>query len=110
LARGYSRTSKEEQRHVQRYVDGLEDVAYSISDVRFPGPKDLPYSGIAVRHDGLRYSAIRQDGQQCEHVVSTMQKIQEHCREAYGWRNKQRRGGNVKQKKVQPPNRMWDKG
>jgi hypothetical protein len=35
-----------------------------------------------------------------------MQKIQEHCREAYGWRNEQRRRGNVKQKKAQPPNRI----
>jgi len=39
-----------------------------------------------------------------------MQKIQEHYWEAYGWRNEQRRGGNVKQKKVQLPNRMWDEG
>jgi hypothetical protein len=42
LARGHSRTTKEERRYVQRYVDGLEDVAYSIPDVRFPGPEDLP--------------------------------------------------------------------
>jgi hypothetical protein len=39
-----------------------------------------------------------------------MQKIQGHCREAHGWRNEQRRGGNVKRKKAQPPNRMWDEG
>jgi aminoglycoside phosphotransferase family enzyme len=32
----------------QRYVDGLEDIAYDVLDVRFLGPKDLPYSIIAV--------------------------------------------------------------
>jgi hypothetical protein len=110
LARGHSRTTKEERRYVQRYVDGLEDVAHSVPDVRFPGPEDPPYSGIAVRHDGLWCSATGQDGQRCRYVVGTMQKIQEHCREAHGWRNEQRRGGNVKQKKAQPPNRMWDEG
>jgi hypothetical protein len=110
LARGHSRTSKEERRDVQRYVDGLEDVARSISDVRFPGPEDPPYSGIAVQRDGLQCSATGQDGRRCEYVVSAMQKIQEHCREVHGWRNEQRRGGNVKQKKAQPPNRMWDEG
>jgi hypothetical protein len=110
LARGHSRTIKEERRYVQRYVDGLEDVAHSVPDVRFPGPEDPPYSGIAVRHDGLWCSATGQDGQRCRYVVGTMQKIQEHCREAHGWRNEQRRGGNVKQKKAQPPNRMWDEG
>ena len=84
LARDHGRTTKEERRHVQRYIDGLEDIAYSVLDVRFPGPDDPPYSGIAVRHDGLRCSAIGEDGQQYRHVVSTIQKIQEHCREAYG--------------------------
>jgi hypothetical protein len=110
LARDHSRTTKEERRHVQRYVDGLEDVAHSVSNVRFPGPDDPPYGGIAVRHDGLRCSAAGEDGRRCRHVVGTMQKIQEHCREAHGWRNEQRRGGNVKRKKAQPPNRMWDEG
>jgi hypothetical protein len=33
LARDHGRTTKEERRHVQRYVDGLEDIAHSVSDV-----------------------------------------------------------------------------
>jgi hypothetical protein len=36
--------------------------------------------------------------------------IKAHCEAAHGWRNEQRRGGNVKQKKTQPPNRVWDEG
>jgi hypothetical protein len=36
--------------------------------------------------------------------------IQAHCKAAHGWQNEQRRGGNVKRKKVQTANRMWDDG
>ena len=75
MARDYGRTTKEERRHVQRYIDGLEDIAYSVLDVRFPGPDDLPYSSIAVRYDGLRCSATGEDGQRYRHVVGMMQKI-----------------------------------
>ena len=97
LARNHNRTTKEERRYVQQYVDGLENIAYDISDVRFPGPDDPPYGGITVRHGRLRCTGTDADGQQCSYVVSTTQKIQEHCRKAHGWRNEQRRGRNVKQ-------------
>jgi hypothetical protein len=33
---------------IQRYVDGLEDIAYDVSGVVFPAPEDPPYSMIAV--------------------------------------------------------------
>jgi hypothetical protein len=62
LARNHGRTTKRDRMDIQRYVDGLEDIAHSVSDVRFPGPDDPPYSGIAVRHDGLRCSATGEDG------------------------------------------------
>jgi hypothetical protein len=92
--------------HVQQYVDGLEDIAHDVSEIRFPGPDDPPYDGIAVRHDGLRCAGEGPDGRQCGYVVSTVRKIKAHCETAHGWRNEQRRGGNVKRKTAQPPNRM----
>jgi hypothetical protein len=48
LTRNHGRTTKEERGHVQRYADGLEDIAREVSDVRFPGPDDPPYGEIAV--------------------------------------------------------------
>jgi superfamily II DNA helicase RecQ len=42
--------------------------------------------------------------------MRTTQMIKAHYEAAHGWRNKQRRGGNIKQKKAQLPNRMWDEG
>jgi hypothetical protein len=110
LARNHNQTTKEERMHVQRYVDGLEDIAHNVSEIRFPGPDDPPYDGIAVRHDGLRCAGEGPDGRRCRYVVSTVRKIKAHCETTHGWRNEQRRGGNVKQKTAQPPNRMWDDG
>ena len=48
LARNHSRTTKHDQTDIQRYVDGLEDVAYDVSGVIFLGPKDPPYDMIVV--------------------------------------------------------------
>jgi hypothetical protein len=110
LARNHDRTTKEERRYIQRYVDDLEDVARDVSEVRFPGPDDPPYSGITVRYDGLRCAGEGVDRQRCRYVVSTVRKIKAHCETVHGWRNEQKRGGNVKRKRVQPPNRMWDDG
>jgi hypothetical protein len=110
LARNHDRTTKEERRYIQRYVDDLEDVARDVSEVRFPGPDDPPYSGITVRYDGLRCAGEGVDRQRCRHIVSTVRKIKAHCETVHGWRNEQKRGGNVKRKRVQPPNRMWDDG
>lgn len=53
LARNHNRTIKEQQANVQRYVDGLEDIAYDVSDVRFLGLEDPPYSGIQVQYSSL---------------------------------------------------------
>jgi hypothetical protein len=36
--------------------------------------------------------------------------IKAYCEAAHGWHNEQRCGGNVKQKKAQLLNRMWDEG
>lgn len=110
LARNHDRTTKQDRTDVQRYIDGLENVARDISDVRFPGPEDPPYSMIAVQHGGLRCSATGEDGQRCRCVMKTVRMIKAHCEAAHGWRNEQRRGGNVKQKKAQPPNKIWDEG
>ena len=63
LARNYDRTTKEQQAGVQQYVDRLEDVAYDVSDVRFPDPEDLPYGDILVQYGGLRCRRKGVDGQ-----------------------------------------------
>jgi hypothetical protein len=54
LARNYDQTTKEQQADIQQYVGGLEDIAHDVSDVRFLGPNDLPYSEILVQYGGLR--------------------------------------------------------
>jgi hypothetical protein len=70
--------------HVQRYVDGLEDITYNVSEIRFPGPDDPPYDRITVRHDGLRCAGEGRDGRQCRYVVSTVRKIKAHYKITYG--------------------------
>jgi hypothetical protein len=110
LARNHGQTTKEERRRVQRYIDGLEDVAHDVSDVRFLGPEDAPYSEIPVRYGGLRCIGKDTDGRVCRYVVGSAQMIQAHCKAAHGWQNEQRRGGNVKRKSAQTVNRMWDEG
>jgi uncharacterized C2H2 Zn-finger protein len=110
LARNHNRTTKQDRMDVQRYVDGLEDVARDVSDVGFLSPEDPPYGMIAVQYGGLRCSATEEDGRRCGCVVRTVRMIKTHCEAAHGWRNEQRRGGNVKRKKAQPPNKMWDEG
>jgi hypothetical protein len=110
LARNHSWITKEERRRVQRHVDSLGDLARSVLDVRFPGPDNPPYGEIPVKYGGLRCLAVGEDGRRCRYVVSTTRMIRAHCEAAHGWRNEQKRGGNVKQKKAQPPNRIWDEG
>jgi hypothetical protein len=106
LVRNHGRTTKEERRRVQRYIDGLEDVAYDVSDVRFPGPEDAPYSEIPVRYGGLRYIGKDTDGRVYRYVIGSTQMIQAHYKAVHGWQNEQRRGGNVKRKSAQTVNRM----
>jgi hypothetical protein len=48
LARNHDRTTKEERIGIQRHMDGLEDLAREVSDVRFPDPDDPPYGEIVL--------------------------------------------------------------
>jgi hypothetical protein len=84
LVRNYSRTTKQDRTDVQRHVDGLEDVARDVSDVRFPGPEDAPYSMIAVPQGGLRCLVTGEDGRRCGCVVRTVRMIKAHCEAAHG--------------------------
>ena len=110
LRRNRAGVSKEEQQQVQRYVDKLENVARDVANVQFPRPEEPPCSEIPIQRDGLRCTNKSEDGQQCKHVVETVRKIQAHCKEAHGWQNEQKRGGNVKEKSKHAPNRMWQEG
>jgi hypothetical protein len=84
LARNHDQTIKEQRANIQRYVDGLEDVAHDVSDVRFPGPDDLLYSEILVRYGGLRCRGKGTDGQRYRYVVGSTQMIQAHYKAAHG--------------------------
>ena len=84
LVRNHDRTTKEQQAGVQQYVDGLEDVAHNVSDVRFPDPEDPLYGDIPVQYGGLRYGGKGVDGQQCRYVVGSTQMIQAHYKAAHG--------------------------
>jgi hypothetical protein len=110
LARNHDRTTKEERKRIQRYVDDLGDLARQVSDVRFPGPDDPPYGEIVVRYGGLWCLGRDTDGRRCGYVVESTQMIQAHCKAAHGWQNEQKRGGNMKKKRVQTANRMWEEG
>jgi hypothetical protein len=84
LVRNHNRTTKQDRTDIQRYVDGLEDIAHDVSDVRFPGPEDPPYSIIAVQYGGLRCSATGEDGRQCRRVIRTTRMMKAHCEAAHG--------------------------
>jgi hypothetical protein len=100
LVRNHSRTTKCNRTDIQRYVDGLEDIAYDVSGVIFPGPEDLLYDIIVVQYDGLQCLATEEDGRRYRRVMRTTRMIKAHCEAAYGWQNEQRRRSNVKQKKA----------
>ena len=84
LARNHDQTTKEQRANVQRYVDGLEDIAHDVSDVRFLGPDNLPYSEIPVRYGGLRYRGKGIDRRRYGYVIGSTQIIQAHYKVAYG--------------------------
>jgi hypothetical protein len=75
LARNHNRTTREERRYIQRYIDGLGDLAREVSDVRFPDPNDPPYDEIAVRYDSLRCIGRGADRGRYSYIVSAIQKI-----------------------------------
>ena len=75
LVRNHDQTTKEQRANIQRYVDGLEDIAYDVSDVRFPGPDNLPYSKIPVRYSSLRCRGKGTDRRRCRYVVGSTQMI-----------------------------------
>jgi hypothetical protein len=84
LARNHDQITKEQQANVQQYVDGLEDIAYDVSDVRFLGPDNPPYSEILVRYGGLRCGGRGIDGRRYGYVVGSTQMIQAHYKVAHG--------------------------
>ena len=107
LRRNHAGVPKQEQRLAQVFADGLENVARDLANVRFPQPEEPPCSEIPVQQDGLRCTGIGENGQQCRYVVVSKRMIQRHCREAHGWQNEQKRGGNTRTKSTHAPNRMW---
>jgi hypothetical protein len=83
LARNHDRIKKDERICVQRYIDGLEDVACNVLDVRFPAPEDPPYIEIIVQYCGLRCLAIGEDGRQYRYIVRITRMIKAYCETAY---------------------------
>lgn len=81
----------------------IEDLAHQKDDVIYPEPDQPPVPGLPTYHNGFRciYHA------ECQYVCRTLYRIQDHCKKAHGWENKQKRGGNMRKKSKQAPNRVW---
>jgi hypothetical protein len=72
-----------------------------------PGSTAIPELG-EPKTDGLGCTFMTRDGKQCPIVYGQEQQIREHCRDAHGWVNPQKRGRPSKQN--QPGGRPWREG
>lgn len=62
-----------------------------------------------IRSDSLGCVAVVDD-LPCRHVCTVIRKIQDHCTRKHGWKNVQKRGGDVRNKVARASNRLWREG
>ena len=101
------------RRSIAQVCSSLGDVAHSVEDVQYPGVDIAqPVAGFAVYEDGMRCTARGGDGVRCRYVCrgKTPSGIQKHCNEQHRWVNRQKRGGNARDKAVHSANKMWQEG
>ena len=98
----------EETRHsIIEICRNLNDVAQCVEDVRYPRSGEAPIAGFPVYSNGMRCTA-EEGGVQCAYICRgrTPFGIQKHCKEQHGWENRQKRGGNAREKLVHSPNKI----
>ena len=87
-----------------------EQVAYQPQDVIYPSADSSPIAGLTIFRDVYQCTGETAEGQPCGKIRRRMKIMQAHCKEAHGWQNVQKRGGNSYDKQRQTPNRMWRDG
>lgn len=80
-----------------------DQVAYQPQDVIYPRADRPPIAGLAIYHDAYQCTGETAERQPCGKIRRRMKMIQAHCREAHGWQNVQKRGGNSHHKQHQTP-------
>ncbi|UPX16307.1 uncharacterized protein EKO05_0006716 [Ascochyta rabiei] len=83
-------------------VRALPNLAWSPGDVRVPRPAKEPIFGLKSREDGLVCLLER-----CWYTCISLQGMQKHCKDKHGWVNKQKRGGDIRQKSKHSRNQVW---
>ncbi|KAK5109835.1 hypothetical protein LTR85_002040 [Meristemomyces frigidus] len=107
----HPRTTDETQQSIIEICRNLNNVAQSADDVQYPNSGEAPIAGFPVYSNGMRCTA-KESGVQCTYTCrgKTPRTIQRHCKEQHGWKNRQKRGGNARQKLVHSTNKMWQEG
>ena len=110
LKQYHSHLSLAVRKEIVSIVDGLPDLARQLKEVRYPVPTDQCIPQLEVFDNGSQCLGIKEDGQCCGQVLRTTWSMQKHCADKHGWTNEQKRGGDVRTKHTQAPNRMWVEG
>lgn len=109
LQRKHVRIDAVRRNSIVKKVRGISGIAQRPEDVQYPSTDTDPCELFPAKPDGLRCTATV-NGTQCVHVCTAIWRMQRHCTKSHGWVNEQRRGGNVRRKPQQAPNRLWTEG
>ena len=88
----------------------LPELAKVDADVVYPKPTDAPVVGLPVYRDGIRCAGRTGRGRRCRYVCRTIDGILKHCKKEHRWVNRQKRGGDARQKQAHSANRLWEGG
>lgn len=99
------------RKDLARYVaEKVDSIARDKQQVIYLKPNSPPVDGFPLYHNGLRCISSSDIGNECGYICRTIAGIQDHCKTMHGWKNEQKRGGNVYRKTTQTPNRLWEEG
>ena len=110
LQQEHRRLAQSSRESIARTFSTLIGVANRKEDIQYPSPQDVPVTGLPVHSDGLRCTAVTEQGSQCRYICRTMQGIQQHCKQQHGWGNRQKRGDPIAKRQKHSPNKMWQDG
>jgi hypothetical protein len=103
----HPRFSLEQRRDFVAKVEGCSTLANTHEEVVCPTLIDPPVPYLPVYFDGLRCDWASDLEIACSYVCRDLRLMRKHCKQEHGWVNQQKRGGDVRTKRLHTGNKIW---
>lgn len=107
LREHHSHLTADQRSGIVESVNALKALAQDEASVVYPSPTISPVGGLPIYHDGLKCGGKQVTDRPCTYVCRSLYGMQKHCRDAHGWINARRRGGDVRSQASKASNEMW---